>query len=245
MDNEVKNQFVYHTENLWESAITADLDKALVAFAGKLKPVNKDSTVKVTTKTGGAYSYKFASLDETLKVVTPILAECKLCIQQFVTGPGLITIVRHESGQFRAVKIPMVQWEGQGTNAIQNLGGAITYLRRYALGAMLSLATDEDNDSQSANHDFKKNSPAATKKADPNPPPPPSLSENLIDEWQSKVSQCKLPSDFHTLSLEMAKVESDPVKKFVKISMAKRLEEVGVKFDTDAKVFVFVDQTKN
>ena len=38
----------------------------------------------------------------------------------------------------------------KGTNALQELGGGITYAKRYAISAMLGISVDADDDGQSS-----------------------------------------------------------------------------------------------
>lgn len=223
------NNFVYHNENFWESATTADLDKALVKFNAKFKSVKRDELVAVANRA----PRKFASLDEIMIEIRPILAECGLFVQQPITGDFITTIVRHESGQFRAFSMPMVAWQGQGTTAIQNLGGAITYMRRYSLGAALALATEEDDDAQSTGKlDVRKSAPLK--------PAPPPLSQQVIDEWQSKVNECKEPEDFTRLAKELKALNLEPespLRKFALAAIDTQKEKVGVEFNGETKVY--------
>ena len=54
---------------------------------------------------------------------------------------------------------------GSGTNNLQNLGGGLTYLRRYALTAILGIAADEDNDGSDGG--IEKKSTASTQLPEP------------------------------------------------------------------------------
>lgn len=233
MESNIKDNpnIVIYTPNYWESKETKDLDKGLVGFNAEFNAVSRDETVSMPNRP----SRKFSSLDEIMKTIRPILSKHKLYVQQMITGDEMITMVRHESGQFRSISAPMLQWQGQGTNSLQNLGGAITYLKRYYLSAALCLATDEDDDGNSAG----KIAPgkAATKPAPQDAAPPVKLDETVVDAWQSKVNECKEPADFERLSKEMAGVQSEPVKKFVKAAMGKRMEDTGIFYDKDAKAF--------
>jgi hypothetical protein len=56
----------------------------------------------------------------------------------------------HESGQFKGSAMifnPMT--DNRGTNNLQQIGGGITYAKRYALAALLAISTDVDDDAQS------------------------------------------------------------------------------------------------
>lgn len=219
------NSFIYHNPDFWESAKTDALDKALVEFNSKFKSVKRDEVVSVS----GRKDRKFASLDETMIEIRPILAECKLYIQQPITGGKITTVIRHESGQFRAFSMPMVEWQGQGTTAIQNLGGAITYMRRYSLGAALALATEEDDDAQSTGKLTVKKQEAQ--------PPAPKIDETIVDAWNAKIGECKTDEDFQRVSKEVAKMEEGPVKKFVRATMSTRLDKLGMEYNKETNVF--------
>lgn len=224
------NNFVYHSPDFWESAQTSELDAALVKFNAKFKAVKRDETVAVP----GRAARKFSSLDEIMIEIRPILAENGLYVQQPITGDKITTIVRHSSGQFRAFSMPMVAWQGQGTTAIQNLGGAITYMRRYSLGAALALATEEDDDGQNTGKlDVKKTSrqePAAPAKQ-------PAIDEAVLDAWNAKMNECKTDDDFQRVSKEVAEMEEGPVKKFVRATMKSRLEKLDMEYNPDLKIF--------
>ncbi len=164
------NNFIYHTPDLWESKETAELDKALVAFNLKFNAVGKDSAIQIP----GRKDKKYASLDTIMIAVRPLLAECGLFVQQPIAGDKVVTIIRHTSGQFRAASMTFAPMSGNGTNALQNAGGGFTYIKRYAISAILSLATEEDDDGQSGTI---KPEAKATK-----PPIKPPVVEKVTDE---------------------------------------------------------------
>lgn len=225
---EQSNTFVYHSPNLWETAQTAELDKAMVGFSSDFHSVPRGGAVEQPNRK----TRKFSTLDDIMLTIRPILAKHKLYIQQLIAGDALVTIVRHESGQFRACSMPMIAWQGQGTNNLQNLGGAITYLRRYAIGSALALATEDDDDAGSAGNLAPAKQPAkpAAQKEEP-------LSEQIIDAWQAKVNDCKEVDDFARLSTEMKEVTSQPVKKFIWGAIVTQMEKVGVSFNATTKTF--------
>ena len=233
------NGFVYHTPCLWESPTTSDLDKSLVSFNAKFNAVVQDEKVSVP----GRAERKFASLDAIMKTIRPILAECGLYVQQMVAGQEMITMVRHQSGQFRCISAPMLQWQGQGTNALQNLGGAMTYLKRYYLSAALCLATEADDDGNSAGNISTKNQAKPSPKPIPSAPPAKTvtLPEDIAMQWESKVSACKTPEDFDVLSKEMAGVDDADIKLFVRNAMGKRMAETNILF-TKGRGYHFADE---
>jgi hypothetical protein len=103
---------------------------------------------------------KYADLSTILDIVQPVLNECELVVQQHPTSDyGLTTIVSHTSGEWMSSEYKMQPLEsvvekgnaatgGVAIKAItpQSIGSVITYQRRYALGAILALNIDDDND---------------------------------------------------------------------------------------------------
>lgn len=92
------------------------------------------------------HGYKYADLAVILRTVRPILAKHSLAIIQYVQGDVLVTDLLHESGAKLSVSYPFVTDATGRMNAIQKVGAANTYARRYALSALLGLAADEDTD---------------------------------------------------------------------------------------------------
>jgi len=117
-----------------------ELAKALVTFHLKVEKIKKDST-------NPFFKSKYASLSNILDTIDPALIECDLTIIQTPTGTNeLTTMLLHLSGQFIQDTYAMAPTK----NDPQGIGSAITYQRRYALGAILSLNIDEDDDANAA-----------------------------------------------------------------------------------------------
>ena len=94
---------------------------------------------------------KYLTLDNILNTVRPILTKHGLVIVQALAGEYLITSIYHVSGQFIQSEMPFHPMSGnKGTNALQELGGGITYAKRYAISAMLGISVDADDDGQSS-----------------------------------------------------------------------------------------------
>jgi len=149
------------------------LAAALVAFHGEVGKVGKDST-------NPHFRNKYASLSNILEVVTPVLTACKLSIIQIPTGTNTLeTILLHESGEWigEAFTMPPVKNDPQG------VGSAITYARRYALGAVLSLNIDADDDGNAASKT------PAQQPATKQPVRQPREGERIYDEAISRVER--------------------------------------------------------
>ena len=113
--------------------------KALAAFQQEAPQVLKDSK---------GYGYKYASLPQILKIITPYLKKHKLGFTQPLEGDRIKTTIFHiDSGEFQESYVNIPQGvELKGQNEFQTLGSAITYLRRYALESALGLVSTEDSD---------------------------------------------------------------------------------------------------
>jgi len=123
----------------------AKLSQALAKFNAKVVKVEKDGTNPFLKN-------KYATLDNIVDAVRPLLAEHGLSIVQVPTDAengsiAMTTILLHESGE----------WLESGTLIMkpvkqtpQEIGSVLTYARRYQLSAFLSLNTGEDDDGNSS-----------------------------------------------------------------------------------------------
>jgi hypothetical protein len=121
--------------------LAAALAKAQAAFP----TVKRDKEVKVTTKSGATYTFKYAPLESILAAVRGPLSSNGLVLVQMLDEGALVTTLLHESGASIGGRVDLPT-----TTNIQELGSAVTYLRRYAIQAMLGIAAEEDDDGNSA-----------------------------------------------------------------------------------------------
>jgi len=137
---------IYLTPQLWQTEQTNDLTAALVAFQQAFDKVSLKKDAK-----NPHLRNQYLSLDNIINTVRPLLADAGLTIVQDLAGEYLTTVIYHTSGQFRGSAMPFSPMSGnKGTNALQELGGGITYAKRYALSAALCISVDSDDDGQSA-----------------------------------------------------------------------------------------------
>lgn len=131
------------------------LAEALSKAQAEMPTITKDAT-------NPHFKSRFASLDATIATVRPILAKHGLSIVQGASTPdrneaGVVvaftveTMLLHVSGEWivGGAIMPLAKQDAQGA------GGAMTYGRRYGLAALLCLATDEDDDGNSASRPAK------------------------------------------------------------------------------------------
>lgn len=113
----------------------------------------------------------YASLPDILDKVHQPLIDSGLIITQWPSGTnGLTTLISHESGEFMQETYQMTPVK----NDPQSLGSSITYQRRYALGAVLNLNIDVDDDGNNA-------SGLNDKQTKQNPPVPIDYKKSLTD----------------------------------------------------------------
>lgn len=113
--------------------------------------INAQSEILTLPKDKNEYNYKYTDFDTVVKTVKPILKKnhlgfCQLLDSKENGKNGVTTILFHESGEsFQSwFELPAVVL-GKANNA-QNIGVAISYIKRYALCAILGCSSDEDTD---------------------------------------------------------------------------------------------------
>ena len=148
--------------DLWTSAETDQIYSALLKFHTNPPQIAKEGIIAMHGK-----ERKYITLDTIMHSVRPALAEKGIFITQHLAGDSLTTMIIHEGGQFIASRFPFQTMNGSGTNNLQNLGGGLTYLRRYAISAILGIAADEDNDGEGSTIEKKISAPKAPNVKEP------------------------------------------------------------------------------
>lgn len=128
---------------------------ALSKFQKEMKHPQKNVEVKYTFQ-GRTTQYKYATLDSCITENQELLGKCGLSVTQFpITRGGkvgVITILAHSGGEYLSGSF-LVKPENEKA---QQLGSAITYLRRYSYSAVLGFASEPDDDGASASGQGKK-----------------------------------------------------------------------------------------
>ncbi len=155
----------------------ATLASALAELQTALPEVKKGETAKVPTKTGGSYSYSYASLADVSRAVLPLLGERGLSFSTKPTMVGdrfvLVYLLRHISGESDEGMYPLPD----PTRATpQEIGSAITYGRRYTLCSVTGLTPAGDDDDAAAMSRQRPGKAAdeprpAARQSKPKPPP--------------------------------------------------------------------------
>lgn len=122
---------------------------AMAKAQRKIQNPERNRKVTVRTKAGATYEFAYATLDAILDHARPILAENEIVVLGGTrSGQGWVevsTMLAHSSGEWMENSIRVAVAAG-----IQELGGQITYLRRYTLCSLLGIAAEEDDDANAA-----------------------------------------------------------------------------------------------
>lgn len=121
-----------------------EIASALTKFNGEVSKISKGAE-------NPFFKSKYATLDDIVDEVRPILTKHGLSILQFPGGDGenviMKTMLLHESGEW-IESDPLIMKPVK--NDPQAFGSCVTYARRYSLNSFLSLNTGEDDDGNKA-----------------------------------------------------------------------------------------------
>lgn len=132
------------------STTTAAIAEAFAKARGDFGTPKKTKTAHIRPKDGSSYSYSYADLAAVLDAVKRPLADNGLVFTQDVItiegGVSVTSHLMHASGEW-------IEWGplalGAGSRA-QDVGGAVSFARRYAASAALGIASDDDTDAGNA-----------------------------------------------------------------------------------------------
>jgi hypothetical protein len=192
---------------------------ALLNFHKEIGKISKDSS-------NPFFKSKYASLSNILSAIKEPLNKSNLVIVQVPTeSRGLRTVIMHtESGEMIEGTATMLIVKDD----IQGQGSAITYMRRYALGSMLGLNIDDDDDGNIAS------TKQAPKPAYQKPVVKPVVAKPQITEEEFKTAIKKMLEN-STIKPESKAPE---VKKFLemKFTISKEYED-KIESEIFAQVF--------
>ena len=150
------------------SETIGEIAKAISIMQGTMDPAKKD-------KINPYFKSQYADLPSVWQAIREPLSQNGLCVVQDAitldTGISVITRVIHTSGEwieFGPLLVPLAK------NDAQAVGSAISYGKRYAIGAALGVVAEVDDDGNKAS----KAAPAVAPKKKVIP-----YTEEQIDEW--------------------------------------------------------------
>lgn len=153
------------------------LSKALFKFHSIVEKITRDGK-NPAFKRGGKES-KYATLSNIQDAIRQPLQEAGLIYVQVPEMDNtLVTILIHpETGEY----IQGVYDIKPTTTTPQSMGSAITYARRYALGAILGLNIDDDDDDDG--NEASGTGKQATKNS--------TVDANTLQSWKDEVNKIK------------------------------------------------------
>ena len=129
------------------SAEIGEIAQALANFQSEINQPKLTKPVKIfkNSNNGKDYDFKYADLSACMAAAAPLLSKNGLAVTQLITDRKLITLLAHKSGQWFKSEIGI-----GNTTKYQELGSAITYLKRYSYCAILGIVGDDDDDGNMA-----------------------------------------------------------------------------------------------
>ena len=119
---------------------------AIDQLAAALAQFNLAVPAIAKNKVNPHFRNSYADLTGIMDTVRLPLAKAGLSIVQLLNGDTITTMLVHASGQSIASHTPIMATKSDA----QGYGSGVTYSRRYALCAILSVAADDDDDGNSA-----------------------------------------------------------------------------------------------
>jgi len=120
-----------------------NLSAALVAAQAEMPPVPFN-------KTNPFLKNRYADLGAIIDTAQPILARHGLAVSQLCSTEGervgVETVLIHTSGEWIGAVMEIPAEAEKGKSSAQVAGSIVTYIRRYALAAILGMYADEDQD---------------------------------------------------------------------------------------------------
>lgn len=180
-----------------------ELAKALVAAQAEFPAIARNCTAKVTMKAGGTYTFDYADLPSVLAAVKPVLQRHGLTMLHCVVSHDGINWLRskllHASGESIEAEVA-IPFDGA---RIQELGSAITYMRRYQTLAMLDICADDDDDANAADGNKAEIDRREPKRQEqPKPKPASNLPEGADRITECKATKAKNGSEYWRITSE-------------------------------------------
>lgn len=149
VDNLIFNEIDFDIDRR-ESLEQTELIKALISLQSEVTNANLNAN-------NPFFRSKYADLPNVLNLTRPLLCKNGLVISQ-PSGTtseyvAVVTTIMHESGQFKESAMRhyysnMEKFDKNGNvlkPTIQDIGSAITYMRRYSLMPLLGIGQDDDD----------------------------------------------------------------------------------------------------
>jgi hypothetical protein len=209
------------------SELLTEFAPALAKAQADFEEAERAHTAKVKTRSGGEYSYNYSDLAAVIAAGRKHLTANGISLIQEPTFDGqyvsTVTRLLHASGQWielEPLKLPVTPVGEDKLITCQSVGSAITFGRRYSGGSAMAIASESDDDGNSASgHD------AETAAREPMPECPECKSNKAVIRgkeefgggfvcWKKRNGCGKQwnPTDEATKADEAAKIASEKAK---------------------------------
>lgn len=152
-----------------------NIHAARSAFQGEMKAIERDGNVDFKKKNSDErVTFEYTTLGQTVEVINPLLGRHGLAFAHELSEKGIECVLTHETTEEKLEKVRETKLVKEQTEDIKSdydivvygeirsgvlpldltkadmkeVGAQITYGRRYTLGLVLGLATEEDKDAE-------------------------------------------------------------------------------------------------
>mgnify|MGYP001600513282 FL=1 len=205
-----------------------ELAAALSKAQADIKSATKD-------RSNDFYGSKYATLDAVMEACRTPLASNGLAVVQGATATGetvtVTTMLIHTSGQWIKESLSLVPRDASP----QAAGSALTYARRYGLGALVGVTAEDDDDGNAAQPPKAPQAAKATRGRDFAKPPVPTLPAGEIGQPRPATD----PED-PALVREAATLFKKPAEEAERALLVKDLKRLSVALklnDTDKQQY--------
>jgi hypothetical protein len=170
---------------------------AMAEFQRLCPPILKSSQADFNSS-AGRVKYRWAPLDEILRVVQPVLGPLGLSLAWTTrVQDGAVVAncrISHAMGHHEdsgELAIPLSAADKTAANTAQRVGIAITYARRYSALAVLGIAPEDDTDAHGMGEEAKAEvrQPQRTAEAQSNAPTEPATGPETVSTQIQVVSE--------------------------------------------------------
>lgn len=225
-----------------KSESIGEITKALIGVQKELRNPHR-------TAENPYFNMKYAPLDEIINLVKPILTKNGLTIVQtnstgrheaaiytygkaskkgsdehvIIDIVSVETTLLHESGEYITSKLE-ISPEKAGP---QGVGSAIKYARRYAIEALLFIASEEDDDGENSHvrNDRKSKQPERVENVEPKRYSEEST-KMMVENITNRIQNANIPQDKKEDALKKISIKQGREKEVYIETLSQRLDEM-------------------
>lgn len=141
-------------ERIQRRSAELEFSRALAEFQTACPAIEKSSSAKIATKSGGSYQFTYADLEEIISTVRPHLAAhgFSFTFDSEANGQLLKCVVtlRHAHGHSMTSSCAVPTTSASGASDQQKIGAAMTYAKRQCLISVLGLSLTDPEEAGNA-----------------------------------------------------------------------------------------------